>query len=94
MDDEPDFTMGDLLQQLAGEFGYSVDNQNSEDSYTSTELSEMLGISNYRVMKKLKEMYRDGKIETVTKIITCFGSGRDLPVNAYRLKRGEDDGED
>lgn len=94
MDDEPDFTMGDLLQQLADEFGYAVNDEDRSDAYTSTELSNLLGISNYRVVKKLKEMYKEGMVETVTKVVICFGSGRELPVNAYRLKRGEDDGED
>jgi len=94
MTDKPDFTMGDLLQQLAAEFGYTVNDYPGTDVYTSSELSEALGISQYKIVRVIKDKYKKGEIEVTKKKVECFGSGRLMTVQGYKLKNREmDDGE-
>lgn len=94
-DEAPEFTMGDLLQELADRFGSPARADKSyEDIYTTREIATMFRVSRSKALKVIKEMYEEGRLEITRKKIERFGGG-ESDVQAYKLKitKGEDNDE-
>lgn len=91
---EPNFTMGDLLHQLAEEYGYIVHEQSEDGVYTTTEICKLLRLSRHAVISMLREKYEKGEIEVTSKKVDTLGGFRKQTVPAYKSTKGEIDGED
>ena len=84
-DEDLDFTMGDLLQELATEFGAPASTEQSYDGvYTTGEIANLFGVSRSKALKEVKRLHIEGRIEISQKRIDRFGGG-EVVVPAYRL---------
>lgn len=93
MDEEPDFTMGDLLYELADRFGRPANIEVSTDGlYTTGEIAKLYGVSRSKALGEIKKLFEEGRIEVSSKRIERF-SGGEVVVPAYRFikPKGEDD---
>ncbi len=92
MDKEPDFTMGDLLHELAEHFGRPANVEASIDGlYTTGEIAKLYGVSRSKALGEIKKLFEKGRVEISSKKIKRF-SGGEVVVPAYRLiePKGED----
>lgn len=86
----PDFTMGDLLHELADRLGRQVDGTLSDDGlYTTGEIAKLFGVSRSKALDEIKKLYEEGRVEISQKRITRF-SGGNVVVPAYRLMEPEE----
>tara|TARA_R100001163_G_C4996126_1_gene146937 strand:+ start:291 stop:557 length:267 start_codon:yes stop_codon:yes gene_type:complete len=71
-----------------------VTHEGDQDSFTTTELSDAIGLSGPTVRKKLRVLWNAGRLESTQKRITGI-DGRSYMRSAYRLlpqKETQDEG--
>ncbi len=90
MEEVPDFTMGDLLHELAQDFGAVQPDQCDSDGgwYSTLELAEAFGVSRSVILKKLRTLHKDNRLEVGTKKIQRL-SGGEANVPAYKILEEE-----
>ncbi len=81
---EPDFHMDELFHQLQAELG------TTKEGWRSQELADALGVSRGTVLKRLKKLDAQGRLQVVRKRMRAVDK-REMTVSAYRLKPKVDD---
>lgn len=86
---EPDFSVGDLLQEIRHRLDLPPGEVGAEGVYTTRELRKLTGKGQHVIYKLLHRLNDEGLLEQTTKVINPLGRAASHPVSAYRLKMGD-----
>jgi hypothetical protein len=93
MSEEPDFTMGDLLQELRETFGEGKGKRDETGLYSCKELADFYDVTRRRMRKELNRLKKEGRLDdTQRKLIPGLGLTH-ASVPAYRLIEKREDKE-